>query len=117
MRNTILMFIMLCMTCFTGLNAADFNLQDKMYIDPESFNVNTSGDEFYVHIGENIWLVTHTINRDEFGVFAYEHNLRKSTNGPGSEMSFEKKWRCPYCHRYWPIGKPCGNDECPSKYK
>lgn len=33
-----------------------------------------------------------------------------------TEGKYEKKWKCPYCHRMWSVGKPCQNEECPSKY-
>lgn len=32
------------------------------------------------------------------------------------EGKYQKTWKCPYCHFTWPIGKPCKNSECPSKY-
>lgn len=87
-----------------------------MYIDEESFKANTKGDEFYIHMGNNTWLVTHTINRDASGIFAYENNLSKSI-GPGYKTEYERKWKCPYCYHYWPMGKACANPDCPSKYK
>lgn len=92
-----------------------FRVEDKFYIDAESFNANTEGDEFYIHIGHNIWLTAHSIHKDKTGMFAYESSLRRNMNGP--KMEYERKWKCPYCHMYWPIGKPCGNKDCPSKYK
>lgn len=87
----------------------------KVYIDVDAFSASTEGDEFYIHMGNNIWLTTHTIHRDATGMFAYENNLVKRSSLKG--MDYDKKWKCPYCYQYWPIGKPCGNPECPSTYK
>ncbi len=117
MRNRIVFLMMMLLTCFSGLSAAGLHIKDKMYIDADSFKANTQGDEFYIHVGNNVWLVTHSINRDATGMFAYEANLSKSLAGPGYKMEYERKWKCPYCYNYWPIGKPCGNPDCPSKYR
>lgn len=107
-------FLLMACLLFTGVCQADvFQIQDKLYVDTESFSTNTKGDEFYIHTGNNVWLVTHTINRDSTGMYVFEHNIKKSRSGPHCE----KMWKCPYCYNYWPIGKPCGNPSCPSKYK
>ena len=107
-------FLSLALMCCAFCNGAAFLAQDKLYIDPDSFKANTKGDEFYIHVGNNVWLVTHTINRDASGMFAYEANLAKSM-GPGLKAEYERKWKCPYCYNYWPIGTPCQNKDCPSK--
>ncbi len=99
--------LLFCGKCYSGV----FHCEDKVYIDADSFKADAKGNEFYVHTGNNIWLVTHTIHRDATGLFAYESNLIRTN------MEYEKKWRCPYCYMYWPIGKQCGNKDCPSKYK
>lgn len=26
----------------------------------------------------------------------------------------EKKWKCPYCYRWWKLGEECKNEECPT---
>ena len=116
MLNRIFLLLIIVFGGFTGLSAAAFHVQDKLYIDADSFKSNTKGDEFYVHVGNNVWLVTHTINRDASGMFAYESSLSKSMTG-GMKMEYERKWKCPYCYCYWPIGQSCGNKDCPSKYK
>ena len=112
-----IMFLLVCIGIFNSLNADVFHDKDRVYIDADSFHANTEGDEFYIHTGDNVWLVTHTINRDSTGMFSYESNLRKSISGPDYKMEYERKWKCPYCYNHWPIGKPCGNGNCPSKYK
>jgi len=111
------LFLLGLLVCGTLCHAEVFHTEDKVYIDADAFKANTKGDEFYIHVGNNVWLVTHTINRDATGMFAYEASLSKSVTGPDYKMDYEKKWKCPYCYNYWPIGKPCGNKDCPSKYK
>lgn len=91
-----------------------FYSKDRVYVDVDTFQANAKGDEFYIHTGNNIWLVTNTIHRDESGMFALERNVRRIG---GSQMEYQKKWKCPYCYNYWPIGKSCQNPDCPSKYK
>ncbi len=87
----------------------------KRYIDGDDFSANALGDSFHIHVGNNIWLTTNTIHRDSTGLFAYEYTLSREISG--CNMEYEKKWKCPYCYNFWPIGKPCGNKECPSKFK
>jgi len=116
MKKTIV-FSLICILSCSLINADSFFDKDKLYIDVDSFKANTEGDEFYIHVGNNVWLVTHTINRDASGMFAYECNLSKSTVIPGYKSEYEKMWKCPYCYKYWPLGKPCGNPDCPSKFK
>jgi len=109
------LFLMLALLCCGMCQAAAFQAQDKMYIDSESFKANTKGDEFYIHTGGNVWLITHTINRDATGMFAYESNISRCMKGVKTE--YERKWRCPYCFQYWPMGQSCANAACPSKYR
>lgn len=109
MKNK-LFAVLLMFAGFTGLQASD-----KMYIDADDFETTTQGDAFHIHIGNNVWLVTNTIHMDTSGMFAFESNLSISTKG--GEPQYEKKWKCPYCYQYWPIGKPCGNKDCASRYK
>lgn len=90
-------------------------IQEKMYIDDEEFEFDGEGDEFHIHIGDNIWLVTNTIHRDSTGLFADESSLKRAMQN--GSMEYERKWKCPYCHQYWPIGTACQNKDCPSKYK
>jgi hypothetical protein len=85
---------------------------EKIYIDEEEFD--TKGDSFYIHTGHNVWLQTHTVHRDKTGLYTFESNINRSTD---VKMEYEKKWKCPYCYMYWPVGKACANKECPSKYK
>jgi len=87
---------------------------EKMHIDMDEFKIEDMGDNFYIHVGENVWLITNSVHKDSTGLFTYECNLKRSTD---YKFEYEKKWKCPYCYRYWPLGKSCGNPDCPSKYK
>lgn len=113
MKNTIILMLFVLTAFFSSLSASAFHMEDKMYIDAESFNANVEGDGFYVHIGHNVWIMTCTINRDAVGLFTYDTCLKKTA---GPKADYERRWKCPYCYQYWPIGKPCGNKDCPSKY-
>lgn len=112
MLKRIMKLGLLSLICFSSLSA--LTVHDKMYIDEDEFT--TKGDAFHIHIGHNVWLVTNTVHRDKTGLFAYECNLSRAV-GLDYQMAYEKQWKCPYCYSYWPIGKPCGNKDCPSKYK
>lgn len=85
--------------------------QDKFYIDYDS--LNTSEDAFHIHIGQNVWLQTNVVYKDEKGFYALENNLFRL----GYNTEVERKWKCPYCYNYWPLGKACSNKDCPSKFK
>lgn len=100
--------LLISLFAFSALNAAD-----KVYIDEDE--LKSSQDAFYVHLGHNVWMHTNHINRDETGLYVYEHNIARSMTMVGYE--YEKKWRCPYCYSYWPQGTACQNKDCPSRYK
>lgn len=117
MLKRLIKFTILSMLAVSSLSALQMpTVSEKMYIDAEEFSANTNGDAFYIHVGNNVWLVTNSIHRDATGLFAYECNLSKAL-GPGHEMGYERTWKCPYCYKYWPIGKPCSNIDCPSRYR
>lgn len=86
---------------------------DRMYIDENEFSVKVEADSFYVHLGNNEWVATHSVHRDEKGLFTYESQVFKS----GTSTHFEKKWRCPYCYQFSSMGMACENRECPSHFK
>ena len=98
---------------------AEIDIPEKMYINEDEFRIDEVGDAFHIHIGHNIWLSTNSIHRNKTGLFTYECNISRFTKNVGNEFesAYEKTWRCPYCYHYWPIGKPCQNKDCPSKYK
>ena len=108
-------FLIACtLICSASVMAWDKNsmVNHKMYIDEDEFT--TKGDAFHVHIAHNVWLVTHTVHRDASGLFAYESDMKRSD---GIVTEYERRWKCPYCYQYWPIGTACQNEECPSRYK
>jgi hypothetical protein len=87
------------------------NTNEKIYIEKAEFS--DEGGLFYIHIGGNIWISTKSVHRNHRGLYTYEYDLSKEAGG----HSYEKMWKCPYCHSYWPIGMSCQNKECPSKYR
>lgn len=95
---------------FSALNASE-----KIYIDEEE--LNTSQDAFHIHIGNNVWIETNTVHRDKTGLYTYENNILSSTDKNTQQFGYQKTWKCPYCYNYWPIGTPCQNPSCPSKYR
>lgn len=100
MRNfkIILCTFLLIVASFSCLNACE-----KIYISETElcFYENT----LLLHLGENTWTEVSSIYTDESGIFTYEESC-----------STEKKWKCPYCNRWWPLGTPCQYADCPSKY-
>lgn len=116
MRKSLL-FLLICLICFDGLKADVFRVNEKVYIDGEDFKYNTTDSQFYIHTGNNVWLMTNSINKDHMGVFTYECLIQKTMNGPSYKMQYLKSWKCPYCYNYWLIEKPCENIDCPSRYK
>lgn len=92
--------------------ASCLSSDSSIYIDPNE--LNTEYDSFRIHTGNNIWIETHTVHRDATGLFTFQSNLRLNKD---PLVGFEKSWRCPYCHHYWPIGVACQNKDCASKYK
>ncbi len=100
-------FIFLSLMLFSSLSAVT---PSRMYIDEDEFT--SQGDAFHIHMGGNVWIMTNTLHRDRSGIFTYEDSLNLVNQG-----TFQKQWKCPYCFQYWDIGRPCGNKDCPSKYK
>ena len=91
-----------------------FGDTDKFYLDEEE--MKSSDDAFYIHLGNNVWIHTNSINKDKKGLYTYRASIARSMV-QGKMAAYEKKWKCPYCYSYWPIGTPCQNKDCPSKYK
>jgi hypothetical protein len=84
---------------------------EKLYVDCNEVDMSTG--IIYVHTGNNVWISAGAIHRGCNGLFVCESEISKSVSRSG----YEKSWKCPYCYQYWPIGKPCGNPSCPSKYR
>lgn len=94
------------MLCIASVSASQ-----KIYIDDEQ--LDHKQDCFRIHQGNNIWLETKTVHRDATGLFTFENNLLHSKKS----TEYVKRWKCPYCYMFWPIGTACQNPDCPSKYK
>lgn len=98
---------------FLLISSFIYGMEDKIYLDSDE--VKSTYDKFYIHQGHNIWLETNSLHRDQQGLFTFTSNLT-SHLAKDNKVEYVKSWRCPYCHRYWPIGQPCQNKDCPSKY-
>jgi hypothetical protein len=104
---------MISLCCISCIHATGANDEEKVYIEEDDLFIK--GDAFHIHIGNNVWLVTNSIETDVDGIYTREFNISKSLIN--NQMAYEKCWKCPYCHNYWPVGTKCQNSECPSKYK
>lgn len=93
--------------------ASVFHHEGRVYIDRDDFEIGECEDQFWIHTGNNIWISTHSIQRDSKGLFAWEACINKDPK----KGEYEKTWKCPYCYQYWPLKTPCQNPDCPSKYK
>lgn len=102
-------FIFIALISLTTTICAD----ERLYIDEKELCCRQ--DSFYIHKGQNMWINTPTVHRDETGLFTYETDIKRSKIDP--KGAYEQKWKCPYCNQYWNKGTPCQNSDCPSKYK
>ena len=105
----IMKLITICALTFSSTSA--LTLPDRLYIDTNEMDMST--DKIYIHLGENVWIESTAIYRDEEGIFTLNQNVVRSK---GLKSEYERKWKCPYCYKYWPVGTPCKNKDCPSKY-
>lgn len=108
-----LLFCLLCISPFYGNCAQRGFDETKVYIDEDE--MKSTSDAFYIHLGNNMWMQTNTVHRDSTGLYTYQGCIAKSLAN-AKTATYEKKWRCPYCYNYWPVGTKCQNAECPSKY-
>lgn len=81
---------------------------ERMYVNSD--DVDASEDAFMIHVGENLWIEAGALYRDATGLYTCREDIK------GNQAAYEKKWRCPYCNRYYSIGQRCSNPDCPSKY-
>lgn len=110
MLKNIKILLLLSTILTTSLCANTY--EERIYIDEEE--LKTSQDAFYIHLGDNVWIETRTLHRDGSGLFTFNSSITTLENGP--QTDYVKKWKCPYCYKYWPIGTRCQNPSCPSKY-
>ncbi len=94
------------------LLVASLSASEKIYIDDDQ--LEHKHDCFHIHQGHNIWLETETVHRDATGLYTHEISILRSKL---HSTEYKKTWKCPYCHMYWPLGSPCKNVECPSRFK
>ena len=107
-----LRYLLFCLLCISPLCAKHAN-NDRVYVDEEQ--IGYTKDAFYIHLGHTVWVHTDQLYRDGSGIYIYENSLAKTVK-PAKEVGYQKEWKCPYCYNYWPIGVPCQNVDCPSKY-
>ncbi len=86
--------------------------EDRLYID--SSELNMQDDRFRIHMGNNTWIETTSVVRDDTGLYTLESNIVKAIKD--SKVTYHNAWKCPYCFNWWPMGKGCQNPQCPSKF-
>jgi len=86
---------------------------DRMYIDENE--LDTSQNAFHIHVGHNEYIRTEIIHKDKTGLYTYENDITTQLDSLNS--TYEKTWKCPYCHQQNPMNQKCSNADCPSKYQ
>ena len=79
--------------------------QAKMYFDENDLEISES--VFFIHLEDKL-IETNAIRTDRHGFYIFEDDIASC------KTEHEKKWKCPYCYRWSPVGKKCQNPECPS---
>lgn len=107
------MLFLICFSSFMNLSAAcasnspTSTHQAKLYFDANDLEI--ADNVIYIHL-ENTWLETQVLRTDQQGLYIFQNDITNC--GIGSKG--EKKWKCPYCYNWWPIGQRCKNSECPT---
>lgn len=102
--------------CFVLVSiVSSIEASEKVYIDSKELNIHQN--LFRMHVGNNVWLETNTVHRDDTGLYTFESDINTFLNNQTRKAEYIKKWKCPYCYTYWPMGSACQNKDCPSKYK
>lgn len=86
---------------------------ERMYIDENE--LDTSQNAFHIHVGSNQYIRTEIIHKDKTGLYTYESDITTKLDNISS--TYEKTWKCPYCHQQNPMNQKCSNADCPSKYQ
>ncbi len=97
---------------FMRMNATPSNekvYNDRVYIDESEMEVKNG--IIHVHEGHNIWVRYKSATIDSTGLYTHERDLVKDCHN-----IMERSWKCPYCHRHWPLKTSCQNEDCPSRY-
>ena len=79
--------------------------QTKLYFNSNDLEI--SDNVIYIHLDNNL-IETNVLRTDQQGFYIFEQDI---TN---YEAEREKKWKCPYCYHWWPIGQKCQNPDCPT---
>lgn len=104
------LFFLLCFFSSIGLSATSVNdscasYQAKLYFNSNDLEI--SDNVIYIHLENNL-IETSVIRTDQQGFYIFENDITNYA------FEREKKWKCPYCHHWWPIGQRCQNPECPT---
>ncbi len=104
------LFFLICFFSSSFLSAAYDNdspptFSEKLYVDSKNVEITDNG--IYIHL-ENHLIETSVIRTDQHGFYIFENDITKCA------VEIEKKWKCPYCFFWWPIGLKCQNEECPT---
>lgn len=81
--------------------APDF--QTKLYFG--SGELEIADNMIYIHQGGHL-IETNVIRTDHQGFYIFENDI--------TNIDAEKKWKCPYCYHWWPLGQKCQNPDCPT---
>jgi len=95
-----------------ALLASSLSASERIYIDCDEMDCSKH-DTFFIHKGNNMWVQTDTVYRDQTGTYTFEANISR---GKHDKQMVDQYWKCPYCYSYWPRGTPCKNPDCPSRY-
>src|ERR1700761_4129756 len=99
-------FIVTFMMTFSSM----FACEERPFEELESYY-----EQFHIHLGNNVWIEVNDVYKERvLQCVQGLYNLRSLEEI--FYTAYEKKWKCPYCYQYWPLGQPCGNKDCPSKY-
>lgn len=77
----------------------------KIYFDSNCLEVLNS--QIYVHLKDTM-IETNTLRSDSTGLYIFDSDI---TNFNAQRI---QKWKCPYCHHWWPMGEKCQNEKCPT---
>ncbi|KIA76813.1 hypothetical protein DB43_HJ00240 [Parachlamydia acanthamoebae] len=80
---------------------------EKLYFD--SHDVEITDNAIYIHLENNL-IETNVIRTDQQGFYIFENDITNYEVVGG----IEKKWKCPHCYHWWPVGQKCKNTECPT---
>lgn len=85
----------------------------KFYI--EIKDICKDKGKIYINNGYNIWYELENIYNDDKGVYIIDYcNIMYNQY---FELNKECKWKCPYCHNFYDIKKPCTFQGCQSKFR